>query len=71
MPNIELMIEKLAEARGGLIAAENAAGQWRNDNVEGVKLTVDQKTALRDAFAAGIQVGKDAITAVEAELANR
>lgn len=68
MADIEILIQKLDQARSGLNTARNAADQWRRGSVGGMDLTQAQKAALKAVFQAGLQTGKDGIAAVEAEL---
>ncbi|MCB7129292.1 MAG: hypothetical protein J3T61_07130 [Candidatus Brocadiales bacterium] len=68
MADIEVLIEKLDEARRNLNDARNSAEEWRRGKVAGVTHTAPQNTALRARFLSGITAAKRGIAAVEAEL---
>lgn len=70
MPDPEIIIEVIDNARKGLNRARNAAEQWLEGKVAGVNFTAAQRTAIRTAFMNGLQEGKDGITAVDDELLN-
>ena len=67
--DVDKVIEELEVARRGLNVARNAAEDWRSGAIAGVVHTAGQKTALKSAFTAGLQAGKDGMAAVDAELA--
>jgi hypothetical protein len=68
MPDLDLIIERLDEARRGLNEARNVAEEWRRGRVAGVTHTSGQKNGLKTVFVSGIEAGKQGIAAVEAEL---
>ena len=70
MPDIQIVITKIDEARQGLNAARNAAEEWRRGSVSGVVYTAPQSTALRAALDAGVQAGEVGIAAAKTELGN-
>ncbi len=68
MPDINVIIEKLDEARRGLNEARNVAEEWRRGRVAGVTHTLAQTSGLKTVLVSGIEAGKNGIAAVEAEL---
>ena len=68
MPDIEIIIAKLDEARRGLNEARNVAEEWRRARVAEVAHTAGQKSSLKTALLSGIESGKSGLAAVEAEL---
>ena len=68
MSDIEVVIEKLDQARRGLNEARDVAEEWRRGRVAGVTHTVGQKSGLKTALVSDIEAGKSAIAEVEAEL---
>ena len=70
MPDIQIVIARLDEARQGLNAARNAAEEWRRGAVSGVVYTTQQNTAIRATLDAGVQAGEVGIAATKTELGN-
>ena len=68
MPDINVIIEKLDEARRGLNEARNVAEEWRRGRVAGVAHTSGQTNGLKTVLVSGIEAGKNGLAAVEAEL---